>query len=72
MRDWNMLAQEAHERHFFHDSVALAKYSGGYGVAKDYRDRLQLNRIFLEGRAIHGDSSSPRVAAGLSKGNDRG
>lgn len=72
MKDWNLLAQEAHERHFYHDSNALSNYSGGCRVATSYRNRLRLNRKFLEGRNVHGDSFAPQVAAVLSAEDDRG
>lgn len=50
MKDWNRLAQEAHEKHFFHDAAAASKYTGGHRALKEYRDRLILNRQYLEVR----------------------
>jgi|GEM_PF-7043348 hypothetical protein len=50
MKDWNRLAQEAHEKHFVHDAAAASKYPGGRRALKEYRNRLILNRQYLEAR----------------------
>jgi hypothetical protein len=50
MKDWNRLAQEAHEKHFFQDAVEMVKYPGGTRALKEYRERLLLNRQYLEVR----------------------
>ena len=52
-KDWNKLAQEAHEKHFFQDAVAASKYPGGLKAMQNYRDRLLLNRQFYDVKEVN-------------------
>ncbi|GIO06259.1 hypothetical protein J31TS6_22870 [Brevibacillus reuszeri] len=51
-KDWNKLAQEAHEKHFFQDVVVASQYPGGLKEMQKYRDRLRLNRQFYEVKEV--------------------